>query len=168
MKGKTQFQCTGCGHQEPKWLGRCPECGPWNSFTEVAAGRPSAAARRRGALTASGRKQAAQGTPIPLSSIENTAGLRLDTGIAEMNRVLGGGLMRGSSVLIGGEPGIGKSTLMLQAAARLVSTGRVLYVSGEESPGQIRMRADRLGLLGAGSRCSRRPSWPRCCRRLER
>ena len=145
MKGKTQFQCTGCGHQEPKWLGRCPECGLWNSFTEVAAGKPSAAVPGTpGAFSSSGRKQAAQGTPIPLSSIENTGGMRLDTGIVEMNRVLGGGLMRGSSVLIGGEPGIGKSTLMLQAAARLVSKGRVLYVSGEESPGQLRMRADRL------------------------
>jgi DNA repair protein RadA/Sms len=140
MKGKSQFQCAGCGHQEPKWLGRCPECGLWNSFGEVAAEKPAAAP-----LTGS-RRQAAAGLPVPLSSIENTGGMRLDTGIAEMNRVLGGGLMRGSSVLIGGEPGIGKSTLMLQAAARLVSKARVLYVSGEESPGQLRMRADRLGV----------------------
>jgi DNA repair protein RadA/Sms len=140
MKARSQFQCTGCGHQEPKWLGRCPECGLWNSFGEVTAEKPAAAS-----LTGS-RRQAAAGLPVPLSSIENTGGMRLDTGIAEMNRVLGGGLMRGSSVLIGGEPGIGKSTLMLQAAARLVSKARVLYVSGEESPGQLRMRADRLGV----------------------
>lgn len=138
MKAKTQFQCSGCGHQEPKWLGRCPECGLWNSFGEVASAE---AAPRAG-----GRARAGAGASVPLSSIENTGGMRLDTGIAEMNRVLGGGLMRGSSVLIGGEPGIGKSTLMLQAAARLVSKGRVLYVSGEESPGQLRMRADRLGV----------------------
>jgi DNA repair protein RadA/Sms len=140
MKAKTQFQCAGCGHQEPKWLGRCPECGLWNSFGEVAAAETSAAPH------AGTRARAGAGTPVPLSSIENTGGMRLDTGIAEMNRVLGGGLMRGSSVLIGGEPGIGKSTLVLQAAARLVSKGRVLYVSGEESPGQLRMRADRLGV----------------------
>jgi DNA repair protein RadA/Sms len=137
MKGKSQFQCGGCGHQEPKWLGRCPECGLWNSFTEIVAEKPQAAG-------AGSRKPAGTGTPVPLSSIENSGGMRLDTGIAEMNRVLGGGLMRGSSVLIGGEPGIGKSTLMLQAAARLVTKARVLYVSGEESPGQLRMRADRL------------------------
>ena len=82
--------------------------------------------------------------PIPLASIETRDGMRLDTGIAEMNRVLGGGLMRGSSVLVGGEPGIGKSTLMLQLAASIVTPGRSLYISGEESPGQLRMRADRL------------------------
>jgi DNA repair protein RadA/Sms len=84
---------------------------------------------------------------VPLPAIENRDGLRMDSGIGEMNRVLGGGIMRGSSVLVGGEPGIGKSTLMLQAAARLVSPGRVVYVSGEESPGQIRMRADRVGAV---------------------
>ncbi len=139
MKGKSVFQCSGCGHQEPKWLGRCPECGLWNSFTEVAAEKPSSAA-------SGSRKSGGPASPVPLTSIENTGGMRLDTGISEMNRVLGGGLMRGSSVLIGGEPGIGKSTLMLQAAARLVTKARVLYVSGEESPGQLRMRADRLGV----------------------
>jgi DNA repair protein RadA/Sms len=84
--------------------------------------------------------------PIPLSSIETRDGMRLDTGIGEMNRVLGGGLMRGSSVLVGGEPGIGKSTLMLQLAVRIVTPGRSLYISGEESPGQLRMRAERLAV----------------------
>jgi DNA repair protein RadA/Sms len=139
MKSKSVFACKGCGHQEPKWLGRCPECGLWNSFTEVVAEKQSASGT-------GSRKAGGAAGPVPLSSIENTGGMRLDTGIAEMNRVLGGGLMRGSSVLIGGEPGIGKSTLMLQAAARLVTKARVLYVSGEESPGQLRMRADRLGV----------------------
>jgi DNA repair protein RadA/Sms len=139
MKGKSVFQCSGCGYQEPKWLGRCPECGLWNSYTEVAAEKPSSAA-------SGSRKSGGPASPVPLSSIENSGGMRLDTGISEMNRVLGGGLMRGSSVLIGGEPGIGKSTLMLQAAARAVTKARVLYVSGEESPGQLRMRADRLGV----------------------
>ena len=118
--------------------GPVPECGKWNSFTEVAAAAPARALCR---VTRTARAVA-----IPLSSIETRDGMRLDTGIAEMNRVLGGGLMRGSSVLVGGEPGIGKSTLMLQLAARLQAPGRSLYVSGEESPGQLRMRADRLGV----------------------
>ncbi len=137
-KAKTMFECSGCSHQEPKWLGRCPECGKWNSFTEVAveeaAPRAAAAREKKTAL------------PVPLSSVTTRTGMRTDTGIKEMNRVLGGGLMRGSSVLVGGEPGIGKSTLMLQLASRVASPGRSLYVSGEESPGQLRMRADRLGV----------------------
>ena len=136
-KSKTVFECSSCGHHEPRWLGRCPACGTWNGFTEVTAADPAAS---------SGRAPKKTGTPIPLASIETRDGMRLDTGIAEMNRVLGGGLMRGSSVLVGGEPGIGKSTLMLQLAARVVTPGRSLYISGEESPGQLRMRADRLGV----------------------
>ena len=140
-KSKTIFECSGCGHQEPRWLGRCPECGTWNGFTEV----PAADAPGRPAPGGSSREKKSA-LPIPLSSIETRDGMRLDTGIAEMNRVLGGGLMRGSSVLVGGEPGIGKSTLMLQLAARIVTPGRSLYVSGEESPGQLRMRAERLAI----------------------
>ncbi len=133
MKSKTRFRCRSCAHEETKWLGRCPSCGGWNTFTEVSAESSAAAAASK--------------HPVPLSSIENKGGMRMDSGISELNRVLGGGIMRGSSVLIGGEPGIGKSTLMLQAAASLVSPGRVMYVSGEESPGQIRMRADRIGAV---------------------
>ncbi|MGA2974150.1 MAG: DNA repair protein RadA [Spirochaetia bacterium] len=137
-KSKSLFECSGCGHQEPRWLGRCPECGTWNSFAEVPAEAPASRS-----ASSKGKKTA---LPIPLSSIETRDGMRMDTGIAEMNRVLGGGLMRGSSVLVGGEPGIGKSTLMLQVAARIATPGRSLYVSGEESPGQLRMRADRLAV----------------------
>jgi DNA repair protein RadA/Sms len=138
MRPKTLFECTGCGHQEPRWLGRCPSCGKWNSFSEIA----------RAALPGHGStdRSNGKGLAIPLSSIETREGMRLDTGIAEMNRVLGGGLMRGSSVLMGGEPGIGKSTLMLQLAASLQVRGRTLFVSGEESPGQLRMRADRISV----------------------
>jgi DNA repair protein RadA/Sms len=132
---RTRFRCKGCGHEEPKWLGRCPSCGVWNSFSELAAEVPQPAARET------------VHRAVPLSSIENREGMRFDSGIGEMNRVLGGGIMRGSSVLVGGEPGIGKSTLMLQAAARIVSPGRVVYVSGEESPGQIRLRAERIGAV---------------------
>jgi DNA repair protein RadA/Sms len=141
VKSKTIFECSGCGHQEPRWLGRCPECGTWNGFTEV----PAVDAPGRPAPGGSSREKKAA-LPIPLSSIETRDGMRLDTGIGEMNRVLGGGLMRGSSVLVGGEPGIGKSTLMLQLAARIVTPGRSLYISGEESPGQLRMRAERLAV----------------------
>ncbi|HTZ53136.1 MAG TPA: ATPase domain-containing protein, partial [Spirochaetia bacterium] len=151
-KQKTVFECSGCGHQEPRWLGRCPECGTWNGFTEVAASdgveRPASGALSAGGSGGAGghggRRKAA--LAVPLASIETRDGMRLDTGISEMNRVLGGGLMRGSSVLVGGEPGIGKSTLMLQLAARVMGPGRSLYISGEESPGQLRMRADRLGV----------------------
>jgi DNA repair protein RadA/Sms len=133
MKSRTRFRCRSCAHEESKWLGRCPSCGGWNTFTEVSAESSAAAAAAK--------------HPVPLSSIENRGGMRMDSGISELNRVLGGGIMRGSSVLIGGEPGIGKSTLMLQAAVSLASPGRVMYVSGEESPGQIRMRADRIGAV---------------------
>jgi DNA repair protein RadA/Sms len=136
-KSKTAFVCSSCQHQESKWLGRCPECGSWNSFREAAGtAAPKAAARER------------EVEPMPLASIETREGLRLDAGSEEVNRVLGGGIMKESAVLIAGEPGTGKSTLMLQLAARIQTRGRVLYVSGEESPAQIRLRAGRLGITG--------------------
>ncbi len=130
----TVYRCSSCGHTEPKWLGRCPECGQWNSLRESS--------------QAPGRDDRAGETfPLPITSIEPGEGTRISTGLSEMDRVLGGGLMRGSANLIGGEPGIGKSTLLLQVCAGAVTKGRLLYVSGEESPAQIRMRADRLGAL---------------------
>jgi DNA repair protein RadA/Sms len=128
------YRCSNCGHVEPKWLGRCPECGQWNSLRE------SAQARNRD-------DKAGETYPLPIASIDPGEGTRISTGLAEADRVLGGGLLRGSSTLIGGEPGIGKSTLLLQLCARAATKGRILYVSGEESPAQIRMRADRLGAL---------------------
>ncbi len=128
------YRCSNCAHIEPKWLGRCPECGQWNTLRESAQaqGRPD---------------RAGETFPLPIASIDPGQGTRLPSGLAEMDRVLGGGLMRGSVTLIGGEPGIGKSTLLLQLCARAGTAGRILYVSGEESPAQIRMRADRLGAL---------------------
>ena len=134
-KSKITFLCTVCRHRESKWLGRCPECGSWNSFEESVE-QPAAAQKR----------PRAESVPVPLSSIPTAEALRLDSGMGEMNRVLGGGIMKGSVSLLAGEPGIGKSTLMLQLAAGIDSAGRVLYISGEESPAQIRLRADRLGV----------------------
>jgi len=136
-KSKSAFVCSSCQHQEPKWLGRCPECGSWNSLREYASASPPRSAAR-----------ADEPQSVPLEAIQIREGLRLDAGIGEVNRVLGGGIMKGSAVLIAGEPGTGKSTLMLQLASRVQSGGRTLYVSGEESPAQIRLRAERLGVTG--------------------
>jgi DNA repair protein RadA/Sms len=141
-KAKSVFACQTCGHHTTKWLGRCPECGAWNTFAEELQ-VPSRPARQQGVGTAQ--------LPLPLTEIARSGEERLLTGIGELDRVLGGGLVRGSLVLIGGDPGIGKSTLLLQAAAGL-SYGHtaeqhpVLYVSGEESASQLRMRGDRLGV----------------------
>jgi DNA repair protein RadA/Sms len=136
------FKCSGCGHEEPKWLGRCPECGEWNTLVET----PASAARSDPGRP--GRRGGPLPQSIPLSSVDPQEGIRIGSGIGELDRVLGGGIMKRSAVLIGGEPGIGKSTLLLQAAAAAETRGRILYVSGEESAGQVRMRADRLGLRG--------------------
>ncbi|MDR3123325.1 MAG: DNA repair protein RadA, partial [Treponema sp.] len=105
------FKCTGCGHEEPKWLGRCPECGEWNTLVEtpVSAGR-SVPGR-------SGGRGAPPPQSLPLSSVDPQEGTRIGSGIGELDRVLGGGIMKRSAILVGGEPGIGKSTLLLQAAA---------------------------------------------------
>ena len=141
MKSKktTVFRCSACGHTEAKWLGRCPDCGEWNTLQESAVRAAGAAFPPRGEGKSAPRS-------MPLSSVDGEEGTRISSGIAELDRVLGGGIMRRSATLIGGEPGIGKSTLLLQAAAALDSKGRVLYISGEESAGQVKMRADRLGL----------------------
>jgi DNA repair protein RadA/Sms len=135
------FKCTGCGHEEPKWLGRCPECGEWNTLVETPVSAPSAAGH-------SGKSRSLPPPSFPLSSVDPQEGTRISSGIDELDRVLGGGLMKRSAILVGGEPGIGKSTLLLQAAAATLTKGRILYVSGEESAGQVRMRADRLGIRG--------------------
>lgn len=138
--GGTTFRCSSCGYSQPKWLGRCPGCGEWNTFEEqfqeadFTAGFASTAAVRH----------IDEAHPIPLAQVEVHDTVRITTGISEFDRVLGGGAVKRSTVLIGGEPGIGKSTLLLQAAAAVGQ--RVLYVSGEESAGQIRGRADRLGV----------------------
>jgi DNA repair protein RadA/Sms len=139
---KTVYVCQECGSQSPKWLGRCGDCGAWNSFVEERAQEPSAAAaaahRYAAGLTGSARLYA---------DIEIEQHARLTTGLDEFDRVLGGGIVPGSLVLLGGEPGIGKSTLLLQAAAIVARTiGPVLYSSGEESEHQIKSRGERLGV----------------------
>ena len=136
----TVFSCSACGAQSPRWIGRCVECGGWNTLVEEAAAPPS---RSRGAAVAGVK-------PVPLSGVDAADAPRLSTGHPEVDRVLGGGLVAGSVVLLGGEPGIGKSTLLLQVAARMSeSADPVLYVSAEESARQIRMRADRLGVASS-------------------
>ncbi len=146
------FFCSECGNESPKWFGRCPHCEAWNTAAEAptATGGRGAGSRR----SASSRAGYASGTatgasPVRLREIESGAEDRWRTGIGELDRVLGGGLVPGSLVLIGGDPGIGKSTLALEMSAALGAAGRaVLYVSGEESPRQTRMRAERIALLG--------------------
>lgn len=139
MRAKTTFHCHACGHQAPRWLGRCPDCGQWNSFKEV---RETPVSRGRPQPLSD---QGAQ--PTALGEIELAEEPRLPTGIGELDRVLGGGVVPGSVVLIGGDPGIGKTTLLLQAVPKLAGPKeRVLYVSGEESPRQIKMRANRLSV----------------------
>ncbi len=132
-KPKKFYQCQACGYTTAKWMGRCPDCGEWNTLAE----EKKEAARRGGGLVSGGRAE-----PVPLNEIETDTSVRVSTGIGELDRVLGGGIVPGSVVLIGGDPGIGKSTLLLQAVAKL--KGRVLYVSGEESPEQIKIRSGRL------------------------
>ncbi|MFW6251567.1 MAG: ATPase domain-containing protein, partial [Alkalispirochaetaceae bacterium] len=149
-KRTSHYVCNECGHEEPKWLGQCPSCGAWNTLTEVAnkkvgtkSGAGSPGRRGAGGGGRSGGDSAS--SAVKLRTIEAKDGVRRGTGIGELDRVLGGGAMAGATVLIGGEPGIGKSTLMLQAAAELSRSSRVVYISGEESAQQIRLRAERLG-----------------------
>ena len=140
-RARSVYRCTSCGEEQPKWTGRCEACGEWNSLIEEVA-----LARKGGGRSAESR--AARGRPsaaVRLGELPPEATPRLRTGLAEFDYVLGGGIVPGSVVLVGGEPGIGKSTLLLQCAARLEAAGvRVLYASGEESPEQVRLRADRL------------------------
>jgi DNA repair protein RadA/Sms len=136
---KTRFVCQECGYQGIRWSGRCPECAQWNSLREEVERDASVMKQRT----------VSEGIPeaVPIGAITQTQEFRLQSGIEELNRVLGGGVVPGSVVLIGGDPGIGKTTLLLQTLNSLEKTGEVgLYVSGEESPQQIKMRADRLGI----------------------
>ena len=146
MKGtKTVYICSECEYESPKWLGKCPKCGEWNSFVEDVVEKQTAAttASRRTAVINSGNNKASK-----FSELEAPEYIRSTTGINELDRVLGGGLVTGSVVLLSGEPGIGKSTLLLQICDCLGKDRSVLYVSGEESSGQLKLRAQRLSVTG--------------------
>ena len=135
-KSKTIFVCSECGYESPKWLGKCPACNAWNTFYEE---------KEQKIVGIDGKaKEAAK--PKVLNSVEGKVSIRMPTGYNELDRVLGGGLVKGSLVLVGGEPGIGKSTLILELCNKLSTDGKVLYVSGEESAEQVKLRADRLGI----------------------
>ncbi|HNE01146.1 MAG TPA: DNA repair protein RadA, partial [Plasticicumulans sp.] len=141
---RTVYVCDACGAVSPKWAGQCGECGAWNSLQETVAAPPAATAARGGRLA--GYAGASETRVQNLAEVGTDEAARLATGIQELDRVLGGGLTVGSVVLIGGDPGIGKSTLLLQTLAHLAAQHRALYVTGEESPQQVSLRAQRLGL----------------------
>ena len=142
-KRKTKFMCQDCGYESAKWMGKCPGCNQWNRMVEET---ESMGTGRRGTFTNSGDGAGLAAKPTPITSIETANEPRIKTENNEMNRVLGGGVVKGSLVLIGGDPGIGKSTLLLQVSFQLAKIGHpVLYISGEESMKQTKLRADRLG-----------------------
>ena len=136
MKEKKTFFCTACGNETPRWLGQCPACGAWNTLTE-APSAPKAENRSRPVRKITAKR---------LSALDSNAEVRFSTGVNELDRVLGGGAVRGSIVLFGGAPGIGKSTLLLQACGSVATEEKILYVTGEESEHQLKMRAERLGV----------------------
>ena len=138
-KNKTVFVCNECGYESSKWLGKCPACNSWNSFFEQ-----KVVETKSNLLDKSDNKK--MNVPQTLNSYQAKETIRTSTGFGELDRVLGGGLVKGSLILLGGEPGIGKSTLILQICDKVQGEGKVLYVSGEESAEQIKLRADRLGI----------------------
>ena len=142
-KDKTAYVCDNCGHESVKWIGKCPSCGQWNTFKEIRVAPAVASGARRQVAGGVGNAPSARDKPMPISKVQAKDEPRIDLHDDELNRVLGGGLVRGSIVLLGGEPGIGKSTLVLQTILRMPEK-RILYVSGEESTHQLKMRADRI------------------------
>ena len=136
MKDKTKFVCGECGHESVRWLGCCPGCGSWNTMVEMQSSPAISGARRSGSASHA----------ITLQNVSENDAMRVKTGIGELDRVLGGGVVAGSTVLVGGDPGIGKSTLLMQAASNLMMHAQALYISGEESKSQLKMRASRCGV----------------------
>lgn len=141
-KQKTVFFCQNCGNQSPKWLGKCPVCGEWNTYAEEVINRDEEKVLEKRGFSV---KRDVPLKPVPIQEVTELETVRIDTKDTELNRVLGGGIVSGSLVLIGGEPGIGKSTLMLQIALQLTGY-KILYVTGEESDKQIKLRAERIGI----------------------
>src|SRR5580693_1768209 len=140
----TAYRCTQCGWRTTKWAGRCGECQAWGTVEEAAAP----------ALARTGLRAVAPGPvtapAVPIGQVDATAAMTRPTGLGELDRVLGGGLVPGAVLLLAGEPGVGKSTLLLEAGAQAAQSGLVLYVTGEESAGQVRLRADRIGAVHPG------------------
>ena len=140
---KSVFFCQNCGHEESKWLGQCPACREWNTFVEeridtgITKGTTASARAERESVKAA--------AVVPLTDVSADDETRSTTGIGELDRVLGGGIVPGSLVLVGGDPGIGKSTLLLQVCRQMAEMKKILYISGEESQAQIRLRANRMG-----------------------
>ena len=141
-KSKSVFFCQNCGNQSPKWIGKCPVCGEWNTYVEEVVDKTEEKLKEKRGYTI---KRNEEPKPIPIKDVHELETRRIDTHDTELNRVLGGGIVLGSLILIGGEPGIGKSTLMLQLSLKLKGI-KVLYVTGEESDRQIKLRADRIGI----------------------
>ena len=140
MKQKTMFYCTECGNETPKWAGKCPACGAWNTIVE----QPETPKRTAKAVSRGSRGSLSIRRACPVTELQADEEIRFPTGMGELDRVLGGGAVKGSLVLVGGAPGIGKSTLMLQICSKLCEFSKVLYVSGEESEHQLKLRAKRL------------------------
>ena len=139
MKKKTVYVCSNCGYDTVKWMGQCPNCGEWNTLSEF-----SVSENKRNNF--GDEKSIRKNKPMAIADIDVNAEIRIKSGIEEFDRVLGGGIVKGSLTLISGEPGIGKSTLLLQACQKLADENSVLYISGEESPAQIKIRAERTGV----------------------
>ena len=138
MKSRTLFYCTECGNETAKWAGKCPACGAWNTIVEQPE-LPKGVGKGGSARVGLTRRRA-----CPVTELTTDEEIRFPTGVGELDRVLGGGAVKGSLVLVGGAPGIGKSTLMLQICSKLCEFSRVLYISGEESEHQLKLRAKRL------------------------
>ncbi len=143
MKSKTVYICSECGFQSPKWLGKCPSCSSWNTLEEtiVASEKKTPSSKASSAAVSSGGR-----APKKIGEVQAGFETRYNTGLRELDRVLGGGIVKGELILVGGDPGIGKSTLLLQICQKVGEDRKILYVSGEESEGQIKIRAERLGV----------------------
>ena len=138
---KTVFCCTDCGNETPNWAGRCPKCGSWNTLKEVTLDIQMKSSRARASVAQQDKK-----APKRISDLDASAEIRFSTGISEFDRVLGGGAVEGSLILVGGAPGIGKSTILLQMCGKVGENKKILYVTGEESDRQLKLRANRLGV----------------------
>ncbi|MDZ7755399.1 DNA repair protein RadA [Rhodohalobacter sp.] len=141
-KTKIQYECSACGHLSPKWLGLCPACGEWHTFEEKVTEKKKSSKKHKVDISDNGETEA-----VALKDVQHSKDERLSTNLSEFDRVLGGGIVDGSFLLLGGDPGIGKSTLMLQVAQKCPNM-KILYVAGEESASQIKQRADRIGMSG--------------------